>query len=401
MKKIFTSAMLLLLGLLSLHAQTVTDTSVPKGMEQDAHAWCKAVKVGWNLGNSLESMAGSFDDSTEVWSNISTTKDVDWEMAWQNPKTTEAMIRKVKAAGFNAVRIPVLWQPHVTNLDDMTIKPEWLARVKEVVNYCIKHKMYVILDTHHEQWLEHLPYKRKQAKQLQMLRALWTNIATAFAHYDGHLAFSGTNEVNIAWRPPTEENLEVQNSYNQTFVDAVRATGGKNRYRNLIVQTYSCNPDYGLQGLIIPHDVVKGRLSVEFHYYTPYRYCSGNKEAWYYWGKKFAQYGEICPDGDEQTLADFFSRVRQHWYDQGLGVVIGEYGVSCHYKEAEKQQQLDNMSYYMEMVTREANKNGFAAFVWDNNYFGNGEEVYGIFDRNDGMKVRTPFLLKGIMKGAK
>lgn len=75
--------------------------------------------------------------------------------------------------------------------------------------------------------------------------------------------------MEINWQAPTAANLEVQNQFNQCFVDAVRSTGGKNYYRNLIIQTYATNPDYAFDGLTFPTDVVKNRIAIEFHYYRP------------------------------------------------------------------------------------------------------------------------------------
>ena len=207
------------------------------GMENDAYALFKKIKVGWNLGNSLE----SYEDGL--------ANHMDSETSWGNPIVTKEMIDAVKNAGFNAVRIPVRWYPHVVDQNTMAeIRLDWLARVKEVVDYCIDNDMYVILNTHHEDWLESHPLKSEAETVLMKEKNLWHAIASYFRDYDERLIFSGTNEVEINWQAPTAANLEVQNRFNQCFVDAVRATGGKNYYRNLIIQTYATNPDYAFDG---------------------------------------------------------------------------------------------------------------------------------------------------------
>ena len=368
-------AIILLLAIISIQSRAMEH-------DVDAQTWCKNVVMGWNLGNSLEA------EGTET--------------SWGNPATTADMIKSIKGEGFNAVRIPVRWGQHC-DMSTMTIDEKWLSRVKEIVDWCLAEDMYVIINTHHDLWLEHYPTNAKKAELNEKLGKLWTNIATAFADYDGRLAFAGLNEVNAEgnWGlTPTQENYDVTNSFNQTFVDAVRATGGNNALRNLVVQSYRCNPTMGLTNLVVPTDPTPNRLSVEFHYYDPYSYCSGAAGSYNYWGIAFSDKGTVTPDGNEKSLANFFLTIREKWWEQGLGVVIGEYGCSCHYTTADKATQEANMQYYMKCLVSEARKNGFAAFVWDNNAYGNGSEKFGIFDRKNNMKVRTPFFLDGIKEGS-
>ena len=369
-------AIILLLAIISIQSRAMEH-------DVDAQTWCKNVVMGWNLGNSLEA------EGTET--------------SWGNPTTTADMIKSIKGEGFNAVRIPVRWGQHC-DMSTMTIDEKWLSRVKEIVDWCLAEDMYVIINTHHDLWLEHYPTNAKKTELNEKLGKLWTNIATAFADYDGRLAFAGLNEVNAEgnWGlTPTQENYDVTNSFNQTFVDAVRATGGNNALRNLVVQSYRCNPTMGLTNLVVPTDPTPNRLSVEFHYYDPYSYCSGAAGSYNYWGIAFSDKGTVTPDGNEKSLANFFLTIREKWWEQGLGVVIGEYGCSCHYTTADKATQEANMQYYMKCLVSEARKNGFAAFVWDNNAYGNGSEKFGIFDRKNNMKVRTPFFLDGIKEGSK
>ena len=124
------------------------------GMTMDAQTWCKSVKAGWNLGNSLESAGGSWNNSDWTWYDVWQPDRNKWETCWGNPVTTEAMIKAVKEAGFNAIRIPTRWEGHIIDYDQMTIDPQWMARVKEVVDYAIGQDMLVVLNTHHESWLE-------------------------------------------------------------------------------------------------------------------------------------------------------------------------------------------------------------------------------------------------------
>lgn len=404
---IIIAAALGIAGLTPVFSADNTPAPDKTGMELTAKEWNKSIIAGWNLGNALESAPSGWDsNSTAIdWKDSYDTKS---ETGWGNPKTTKAMIDAVKAAGFNAVRIPVRWACHITDTDNMTISADWLSRVKEVVDYCIDNEMYVIINTHHDMWLEYQPIYSKQEVNNKQLAALWTQVANYFADYDGHLAFAGTNEVHIKdnWSTQTAENLAVQNSYNQTFVDAVRATGGKNCYRNLIIQTYRCDPWAGFSYLTIPTDIEENgleRMSVEFHYYNPYNYCSGNSGSNYYnyWGDEYKKKGYNVSNDNENSMTSFLNRVTTTWADKGLGVVIGEWGVSDRWTSASDKESIhENMTYYCKTLVSETRKRGFSAFVWDNNSFGNGTEKYGIFDRRNNMSQKATWIIKGIMEGA-
>ena len=368
-----------------------------------AQQWNKDV-VGWNLGNQFECSAPNQDGESMEISNPEGS--INAETAWGNPVVTEAMIQAVKKAGFNAIRIPIRWQCHITDKQTMNIDPAWIARIKTVVDWCLKNDLKVIINAHHEKWLESLPYYANQKDNCEKLGLLWKNIASEFAYYDSRLAFAGTNEVHVKdnWDKPTAENLDVQNAYNQTFVDAVRATGGNNAKRHLIVQTYVCNPWFGINNgdFKIPQDVPgndNNYMSVEFHYYQPWSYAGypENEPHYDYWGDKY-KYAGTTPADNEKTMTDFFNRVVDTWSNKGLGIVIGEWGVTNR-NNSNPEKVHENMTYYCNFLTTEARKRGFSTFVWDNNKFDNGPENYGIFDRSKkSMEVKAPWILDGINK---
>ncbi len=370
--------------------------TAPTKAQEKAQDWNRDI-VGWNLGNQFECSAPGQDGESMAIGNPDNADNA--ETAWGNPVVTKKTIKAIKDAGFNAIRIPVRWQCHITNPTAMSISKTWMARIKEVVDWSLANDLKVIINVHHEKWLESTPYYKNKEENCQKLALLWMNIATEFANYDYRLAFAGTNEVHEPgkWGAPNEENLAVQNAYNQVFIDVVRATGGNNLKRNLMVQTYVCNPDFGINNgnFIVPTDAEgngNDYMTVEFHYYNPYDYCGECKYFW--WGEAYKEYGEISPT-TEKHMTDFFDKVVEVWGKQGLGVCIGEWGVTDHYKgDADKQHE--NMSYYCKTFVSEARKRGFSTFIWDNNHFGSGPEMFGIFDRNRGMKVKTPWILNGI-----
>ena len=362
-----------------------------------AKQWNKEIKAGWNLGNQLECGARGVDGESIQISNP--TGSITSETAWGNPVVTKKMIKGVKDAGFDAIRIPVRWQHHITNAQAMSVDRAWMDRVKEIVDWCLEYDMKVIINTHHDKWLESRPLNQYKEETCQKLALLWLNIASEFASYDYRLAFAGTNEVHEPdnWDKPTAENLAVQNAFNQTFVDIVRSTGGNNLKRHLIVQTYVCNPEYGLYNndFIIPTDIDgngNDYMSVEFHYYTPWDYCGEGKR--YFWGAPYAQYGGS--EMDERNMDALFAKVESTWGSKGLGIVIGEWGVTDHYKADQMDLGRQNISYYCNCLTSLARRYGYSTFVWDNNYFGNGADKFGILDRHKNMNPTAQWMLRGI-----
>ena len=142
------------------------------------------IQAGWNLGNTMEAQCG--------------------ETAWGNPMVNQQLINAVKAAGFNAIRIPAAWDCHADQTT-LTIDAAWMARVKQVVDYAYNQGMYVILNIHWDGgWLEEHPLYSYQAAVNQKQRAYWTQIANTFKNYNERLLFAGTNEVHADYGTPTD-----------------------------------------------------------------------------------------------------------------------------------------------------------------------------------------------------
>ena len=353
------------------------------GVEKNASQLADEMIIGWNIGNTLEVPASDGG-----------------ETGWGNPKVTRQLIEKVKEAGFNAIRIPCAWDSYADQ-ETAEIDDVWLQRVQEVVDYCIENNLYVVLNSHWDGgWLEENPVYDKQEEVNLKQKAFWEQIATYFRDYDEHLLFAGTNEVHEDYGEPSSENIEVQESYNQTFVDAVRSTGGKNAYRNLVVQTYNTNIAHGLEYFSLPEDEAEDRLMVEVHYYDPYNFTlnSDIDNACTQWGEPFAD-GDVCDWGQESYVDDQFSRLKQTFVDQGVPVIIGEYGVihRTSLTGDAYDKHVEARNYYLEYVTRTAVDNGITPFYWDNGHDGDGG--FALFDRSSGEVVDEP-ALNALMKGA-
>ncbi|MCD8263088.1 MAG: cellulase family glycosylhydrolase [Tannerellaceae bacterium] len=348
--------------------QSGQEISIPadqSGMSSDATTLAAKMQIGWNLGNSLEACNGTTSAG---------------ETMWGNPVTTKALIDAVKAAGFNTVRIPCAWSGYIEDESTYKIKDSWLARVKEVIDYCVDNDMYAIINIHWDGgWLEEHPFYSHQEEVNKKQKALWEQIAVYFRDYDEHLLFAGTNEVHADYNAPTTEYIKVQHSYNQTFVDAVRATGGRNAWRNLIIQAYNTNITYAAQYLQMPTDEVTGRLMAEVHYYDPYEFCLDESDSVYLWGENYSGANK-ANWGNEDWVDNMFGLMKTHFVDKGIPVVIGEYGAILRANLASgREEHIEARHYYLNYVTQAALKNGMVPVYWDNG--GVGNHGFGLFDR--------------------
>ncbi len=354
------------------------------GMSSTAVQLAAKIKLGWNMGNSLEAIGG--------------------ETAWGNPKATKALIDLVKANGFNAIRIPCSFDQYLANSTTAKIKEEWLARVKEVVHYAIDHDMYVIVNIHWDGgWLENNSTEAAKSATNAKQKAYWEQIATTLRGFDEHLIFASANEPKVA----NATEMAVLTTYHQTFIDAVRSTGGKNAYRTLVVQ----GPDTDIEKtnklmLTLPTDKVANRMMMEVHYYTPYQFTLMDKDA--DWGKMFYYWGantrsttdtERNPTwGEEADLAKLFKSMKTQFVDKGIPVILGEFGAirRTNLTGNNLSLHLASRAYYLKVVVQQAKANGMVPFYWDEGNL--GSNGFGIFNRFN-TSVADTQALNGLLDG--
>lgn len=354
------------------------------GMSSSAVQLAAKIKLGWNMGNSLEAIGG--------------------ETAWGNPKATKALIDLVKANGFNAIRIPCSFDQYLANSTTAKIKEEWLARVKEVVHYAIDNEMYVIVNIHWDGgWLENNCTEAAKSATNAKQKAYWEQIATYLRGFDEHLIFASANEPKVA----NATEMAVLTTYHQTFIDAVRSTGGKNAYRTLVVQ----GPDTDIEKtnklmLTLPTDKVANRMMMEVHYYTPYQFTLMDKDA--DWGKMFYYWGantrsttdtERNPTwGEEADLAKLFKSMKTQFVDKGIPVILGEFGAirRTNLTGNNLTLHLASRAYYLKVVVQQAKANGMVPFYWDEGNI--GSNGFGIFNRFN-TSVTDSQALNGLLEG--
>lgn len=339
----------------------------------------KRMYVGLNLGNTLEAICD--------------------ENAWGAGKTSQKLIDSIKAAGFNTIRIPTAWFCHSDTITS-TINPQWLARVKEVVDYCVKDDLYVILNMHWDQgWLENRINTKNQLEVNKRQHIYWTQIANYFKKYDEHLLFAGANEPSAI----EAKQVEILLSYYQIFIDAVRATGGNNASRTLIVQGPETDVEKTLKLMnTLPRDKIKDRLMVEVHYYTPFQFCLLDKDAawgkmFYYWGKDFHSKTDVERNsswGEEELVDSLFNGLKTKFVDKGIPVILGELGAYRRKIDDPENQDLNNKSveHFNKYVVKNAISNGIIPYYWDT--------PRNLFNRDTG-EIMDKGVLKAMMQGAK
>ncbi len=322
------------------------------GMSSTAMEIAKKITAGCNIGNTLEAIGG--------------------ETYWGNPQITNDYIKLIKQSGFNAIRLPCSWNQYA---DQTTakIKDSWLARVKEVVGYCVNNDMYVILNIHWDGgWLEKNCTEAKKEENNKIQKAYWQQIATQLRDFDERLLFASANEPNVN----DATQMAVLLSYHQTFVDAVRSTGGKNAYRVLVVQ--GPNTDVEITNKLmtqLPTDNVQNRMMVEIHYYSPWNFTGMEKdETWgnmfYYWGKDYHSTTDAAHNptwGEESYVDATLKLMKTKFIDKGIPVVMGEYGCGIRTKLTGDALTLHKAgrAYYFKYVTKQAKANGILPFFWE------------------------------------
>lgn len=335
------------------------------------------MKVGWNLGNTLDSTISN-PTGNELPS--------DWETAWGQPVTTKAMIDNVRSQGFNVLRVPVTWEGKFGEAPDYTINADWLARVKEVVDYGIENDMFVILNMHHEEW--HMPKADNEAAATEILTALWKQIAEYFANYNEMLIFEGLNEPRLKgeaseWNGGTPEARQVINNLNAAFVETVRSTGGNNTLRHLMIPTYAASTlNSVLDDFVIPDD---DKVIVSVHAYLPYSFAlADNANAVKEWS---ADDPSSTNEIDEMML-----KLKERYIDNGQAVIIGEFGTRNRMNTADR---AECARYYV----AKAAEIGIPCVWWDNNAFVGSGENFGLFDRKT-FEWRYPDIISAIMESA-
>ncbi len=357
-------------------------------MSHNARQLAALINIGINIGNTMECTEG--------------------EGSWGGVKVNKAYIKGLKAAGFNAVRIPCAWNSHLADNKTYEIDASWLQRVKQVVTWCVDNGLYVVLNDHWDGgWLEDNIFDAsKEADITAEQKAIWTQIASNFNSFDEHLLYAACNEPGMnetssggkSWKSDASAVARVI-KYEQTMIDAVRATGGNNATRVLIMPGLgvSISDIYDYQPAL-PTDQVADRLMVEAHFYEPYQFALMEEEAswgkmYYFWGKdnKVSGSDRNTPDEYAEAWVDKqMAKMKAKYVDQGIPVILGEFSASFRNLSENQAEHDKSVVYYGEYVAKVAKNNGLVPFYW---------ETGSVINRTDGT-VKKQAVVDGLVKGA-
>lgn len=319
---------------------------------------------GWNLGNTLD--ACSYGTKANL--GLST------ETSWGMPYTTQAMIQAVRQKGFTSIRIPVSWHNHIASVTGSgqeavyTIDSAWISRVKQIVDWALAANLTVIINIHHDNLSESQMATTfgfcvgsslsdtLKAQSKAYIRSVWAQISATFSGYGDSLIFELLNEPRAVGKPYEWDTgsygTEVQaanaliTQYEKLALDTIRASGGKNASRTVMVAPYAASP-YMTSGWILPADSASGKLLVSVHAYTPYAFCMDSAAT-----KTFTQ-------SHKSDIDYLFNTLSSKWLSQGIGVVIGEMSAS------DKANTTERVAWTQYYATK-ARAAGIPVLLWDN-----------------------------------
>lgn len=321
----------------------------PTGEIRDISSWelVKEMKVGWNLGNTMDATGENGLGN---------------ETAWQPVQTSEYMVKLLKDSGFNVMRVPVSWGDHVD--ENYQIDEAWLKRVHEIVDYGMANDMFVILNTHHEEW--YFPDGKDKEQDEAQLKAIWEQIADEFKDYDEHLIFEGLNEPRLRgtgkeWTGGDKTSREVVNEYERVFYDTVRNSGGNNAKRHLMITGYAASSSRNcLEAIQLPEN--DDKLIVSVHAYLPYSFALDTKGTGVY-------------DPENSEIPNLFSTLDDLFISKQIPVIVGEFG------SVNKDNIDDRIACVTDYLTA-AKELGIPCVWWDNNAVAGGGENFGLMDRS-------------------
>jgi endoglucanase len=350
--------------------------------------------AGWNLGNQLEANANGYPNET----------------AWGQPAVTQALIDKVRAAGFKTIRIPVSYLGHIGAGPDYTINPSWLNRIQEVVNYAYNRGLHVLINMHGDgyksisgSWL--ICDSPSQTAIKAKYQKVWQQIANRFKNYDQRLILESMNEeFDGQYGNPTQPCYSNINSYNQIFVDTVRKTGGNNSSRWLLVPGWNTNIDYtaGNYGFAVPSDQYRSssipanerRIMISVHYYSPWDFAGEESGTITQWGRAATNPSRTSTWGQEDYLDSQLKKMYDTFVTKGYPVVVGEYGAidKSSFDSSNNRYRAD----FARAVAATAKKYGAATVYWDNG--ATDRYGFGLFNRRS-LTVTQQGIINAIMTG--
>lgn len=318
---------------------------------------------GWNLGNSFDATPN--------------------ETSWGNPTPTQTLINAVHTAGFKTLRLPVTWTNHIGAGPSYTVDSAWMAKVTQTAQWAVDAGMYVFVNTHHEAdgnggWVT-FPATSSAQSVATEVTAVWTQIATAFKSFNSHLMFECFNEPNEAGGGNTAQAQTDLNMYLEACFAAIRATGGANATRIVMIQPVGASPiQSGIQSMQKVSFINDPNLVISLHTYYPTNF--GLSTTPYAWGSA----------SDYTSMQNSIAQQIRVWLPTQV-IFIGEWG-------SMGAQTLSNRNAHALAYSQDTTTAGIVPIWWDNG--GSGSQSFSLFDRNSGAQSQ-PSIVSAIMTGVK
>lgn len=336
---------------INVSAKTADTSTQTTPQKTEAMQFVEDMGIGINLGNTFEACG----DWIAQWGDGTVHS---YETAWGSPIITEKIIKGYKDSGFNTLRVPVSWSNMMG--DDYTISSEYANAVKQVVDWAMAQDMYVIVNLHYDNgWLENFPTQKEEC--MYRYKRIWQQVSDVFKDYDERLVFEGQNE-ELGWSSVWNQwggtkgkakSYALVNEINQTFVDVVRASGGKNKARYLLIPGYNTGIETTVDKLYkVPKDKEK-HVIISVHYYSPATFAILTDDA--SWGKNQRTWGTAS---DINELKKSMDMLKKRFLDNGIPVIIGEYGCPMENKD------INSVRKYLSKVCEEAYSMGMCPVLW-------------------------------------
>lgn len=380
--KIISISLVLIMTTILLNGCGQAQKIQPNPVPSDWRELMCELRSGANIGNTFDSVDHGLGD------------DLSYETAWQKSgvKISQEIIDAYANQGFDFIRIPVSWHNHIDisfgedGKRVFTIRPEWMNRIKEVVDYCYNDNLYVIINIHHDNSKYFMfPDEEREEESIGYVTQIWAQIANEFAAYDEHLIFETLNEprlvdTDVEWWPIGDRQYassEVINHLNQEIINTVRENGqGFNKSRYIMcpgyAASYMSSPKWSL-----PEDKggYENRIIASVHAYIPYNFALDTGD-----GSVDKFDDSVCPD-----LDDLFRVINENFISKDIPCIIGEWGAMDRGNSADR---IRHANYYInKAMTACSDSSGNVVpvpmCIWDNNYFNTapGVEGFGYLDR--------------------
>jgi endoglucanase len=222
---------------------------------------------------------------------------------------------------------------------------------------------------------------------------IWEQICETFKDYSEKLIFEGLNEPRTKgspneWNGGTAEERNNVNIYNQLFVDTVRASGGNNVMRILMIPTHAASSlEQPMNSLVIPRDSMnrENKIIVSIHAYEPYNFALNENSPVNTWSR--------ANRNDTLPITERIDRAYNLFILKGIPVIMGEFA-------ALNKRNEEARAEWAEFYVSYAKSKGVKCFWWDDGGNNDPPTGGGLFVRRSN-KFVFPLIVEALMRASR